>query len=346
MSVPMRSLGKEITFFWYAEYFFSLVRLLRCSMQLMQTFQMKVAALLLVVLATAGETLENFEVLTDDSAVTKFGCEDYGARCVFRRSNYKTVDFGSGQETENEQGAVWAAVADGAVLTLGPCTNEENCTVTCNANCTCAYVTDDSADPQLCAQVISRAPTPAPKTEAPVASTCPQRQFTEYCPDLMNNAIPEGVEGNYDCFNFCGGVWISICDYAGYCGPLDCDNKTATGTLNGLVFGCTSSSNSTPTPSSTPYPRPVSVHCRLRSPVPVPATNPVKYPAVLRASHQVLDPLHRPVLNRPCNPLWLIYLHCPLLTEPAAAATTTTAKSLPQVVLKVRLSFGIYFGWQ
>jgi hypothetical protein len=224
-------------------------------MKLMQTFQMKVTALLLVVLATAGDvnslnysdpligkTLENFEVLTDDSAVTKFGCEDYGARCVFRRSNYKTVDFGpeyTSQETENEQGAVWAAVADGAVLTLGPCTNEENCIVTCNANCTCAYVTDDSSDPQLCAQVSSRAPTPAPKTEAPVANTCPQRQFTEFCPDLMNNAIPEGVDGNYDCFNFCGGVWVSSCDYAGNCGTLDCDNKTATGTLNGQVYGCT-----------------------------------------------------------------------------------------------------------
>jgi hypothetical protein len=224
-------------------------------MQLMQTFHMKVTALLLVVLATAGDvnslnysdpligkTLENFEVLTDDSAVTKFGCEDYGARCVFRRSNYKTVDFGpenTSQETENEQGAVWAAVADGAVLTLGACTNEENCIVTCNANCTCTYVTDDSADPQLCAQVISRAPTQAPKTEAPVANTCPQRQFTEFCPDLMSNAIPEGVDGNYDCFNFCGGVWISSCDYAGNCGTLDCDNKTATGTLNGQVFGCT-----------------------------------------------------------------------------------------------------------
>jgi hypothetical protein len=68
----------------------------------------------------------------------------------------------------------------------------------------------------------------------------PQRQFREFCSDLMNNAIPEGVDGTYDFFNFCCGVWIyTSCDYPGNCGTLDCDNKTATGTLNGKVFGCT-----------------------------------------------------------------------------------------------------------
>jgi hypothetical protein len=185
-----------------------------------------------------GATLENFVVVTDDSAVTTFGCNDSGARCVFRRSSYKSFDFGTGQETEDVQGAVWAAVVEGAVLTLGPCMNNGNCIVTCNANCTCAYVTDDSGGPQICTQVTSRAPTPAPKTEAPVFSECPERQFTEFCPELMATALPEGVENNYDCYNFCGGIWVSTCDYSGNCGTLNCENKTSAGTLAGQVFGC------------------------------------------------------------------------------------------------------------
>jgi hypothetical protein len=185
-----------------------------------------------------GATLEHFVVATDDSAVTTFGCVDDGSRCVFRRSNYDSFDFGSGQETEEAAGAVWAAVVQDAALTLGPCISNDNCIVTCNANCTCSYVTNDSGGPKICTQVTSRAPTPSPKTEAPVFSECPERQFTEFCPQLMATAIPNGVEDNYDCFNFCGGIWVSTCDYSGSCGLLDCDNKTAAGTLTGQVFGC------------------------------------------------------------------------------------------------------------
>lgn len=56
----------------------------------------------------------------------------------------------------------------------------------------------------------------------------------------MSNALPAGVtEGQYDCFNFCGGIWVSTCDFEGNCGPLDCTNKTAAGTINGIVQGCT-----------------------------------------------------------------------------------------------------------
>ena len=207
-----------------------------------------------------GATLEHYEVSTDPTALTRFACVDLGSRCIFHRLNYDSVDFGSGQDTENTQGAVWAATKEGAILTLGPCTGDNNnngvtatsrasdddsnsCVVTCNANCTCGYITDDSTEPQRCESLESRAPTPSPKTPAPVAKVCPQQQFaSEFCPTLMNqrNSLPDGTIDNYECFNFCGGVWIDTCDIAtGTCGTTQCDNATATGTLNGVVKGCT-----------------------------------------------------------------------------------------------------------
>ena len=51
--------------------------------------------------------------------------------------------------------------------------------------------------------------------------------------------MPSGIEQNYDCYNFCGGIWVSSCDYSGQCGTTTCDNSTATGTMNGEVQGCT-----------------------------------------------------------------------------------------------------------
>jgi hypothetical protein len=206
---------------------------------------------------------DNFEVVTDPTAVTKFICEDLGARCVFRRLSYAKIDFGTGQDTENEQGAVWAATKPDAVLTLSTCLSSNNingyddnhCVVTCNANCTCAYETDDmvSGKPQLCNKMTTRVPTPSPKTEAPVPKVCPEQQFVkEFCPTLMQTALPEGNIENYDCFNFCGGIWISTCDVAtGKCGPVDCDNKTATGTLNGIVKGCTIEQYQAKSPTTT-----------------------------------------------------------------------------------------------
>jgi hypothetical protein len=195
-----------------------------------------------------GATLENFEVETDTTAITKFACVDAGARCAFRRLSYESIDFGTGQETDDIQGAAWAATTEDAILTMGPCLtngtivndNDNNCVVTCNANCTCAYVSSTNQEPQSCNQLTTRVPTPAPETSAPVPRVCPERQFTdEFCPSLMQTALPEGVIDNYDCFNFCGGIWVSTCDYSGTCGTQDCDNKTATGTITGVVKGCT-----------------------------------------------------------------------------------------------------------
>jgi len=70
-------------------------------------------------------------------------------------------------------------------------------------------------------------------------SKCPKRQFTNFCGELMNTGLPLGVEANYDCFNFCGGTWISSCDLEGQCGDTTCKNSSATGTRNGEVMGCT-----------------------------------------------------------------------------------------------------------
>ena len=51
--------------------------------------------------------------------------------------------------------------------------------------------------------------------------------------------MPPGIEQNYDCFNFCGGIFVSSCDFSGQCGTLTCSNATAAGTMNGQVQGCT-----------------------------------------------------------------------------------------------------------
>jgi hypothetical protein len=195
---------------------------------------------------TIGATRVNFVIDTNASAISKLSCATTGSRCGFRRGNYASVDFGKGQETEDAQGAVWAATDVTAVLTLGGCTANDtanNCIVTCNANCTCAYTTTGSnaatAVPTSCTDVSSRAPTMVPQTAAPVPSVCPKIQFTQFCPDLVRNALPPGIDKMYDCYNFCGGSWISTCDYSGSCGQTDCGNKTAAGTATGQVFGCT-----------------------------------------------------------------------------------------------------------
>ena len=215
---------------------------------------------------TVAATLEHFEVSSDTTATTKIACVDIGSRCVYNRLSYESVDVGTGQDTEDIQGAVWASTTEGAILTMGTCSNtggdntatsrsnninhdivieNNDCVVTCNANCTCAYITEETMDePQLCRTLNTRAPTPAPKPAAPVSKTCPQQQFaTEFCPTLMQqqpSSIPDGTINNYDCFNFCGGIWIDTCDIAtGTCGMTQCDNATATGTLNGVVKGCT-----------------------------------------------------------------------------------------------------------
>jgi len=190
-----------------------------------------------------GAALEHYDIDVTVNAVSRLTCADGGARCVFRRENFAYYSFGRGQETEVAgEGATWAATVDGAVLTLHECTADQqggNCVVSCNANCTCAVTLPENSVPEPCVEVATRAPTPAPKDEPPAFDQCPKRQFTQYCPELMNTGLPEGLDDEFECYNFCGGSFISVCDLEGNCGEEDCADKTATGTMNGQVFGCT-----------------------------------------------------------------------------------------------------------
>jgi hypothetical protein len=105
-----------------------------------------------------------------------------------------------------------------------------DCYVNCNAYCGC--VQPDGAN---CSLVVSRAPSPAPPTAAPIAQVCLELKNTNICPQLM-----ERVPSNnfFDCYNFCGGLFLSACEFGGTCGKLDCDNATASG-IDSLVLGCT-----------------------------------------------------------------------------------------------------------
>jgi hypothetical protein len=199
-----------------------------------------------------GAALEHFL----PSQTSEFRCEDDGARCVFTRRSFASVDFGVGQETENVEGAVWAATdALSAVLTLGDCRADEptDCIVTCNANCTCttaaatASISDASSSTpgrEECPRVVTRAPTPAPPTPAPVPAVCPEVQNKALCKELMSSEahLPEGLE--FDCYNFCGGRFISSCDFAGSCGTATCDNATDSGVYS-IVKGCTDADRAT-----------------------------------------------------------------------------------------------------
>lgn len=206
-----------------------------------------------------GATVLHFDIETTVNSTTVIRCDDPGSRCVFRESQYSSHSYGDGQESANSQGSVWAAIVESAVLTVGECQptgDDVGCVVTCNANCTCEFTTEDedgsdtlnagdvtatervTSKPQPCAQHESRPPTMVPQGSAPVAAVCPKQQFTTHCPELMLN-LPKGNLEEFDCFNFCGGAFVSSCDFAGSCGNLECDNKTEVGTATGQVFGCT-----------------------------------------------------------------------------------------------------------
>lgn len=54
----------------------------------------------------------------------------------------------------------------------------------------------------------------------------------------MQNNLPLGQEGMFDCYNFCGGEFVSVCS-EGSCGSSECENAGADGTVEGIVAGCT-----------------------------------------------------------------------------------------------------------
>lgn len=164
---------------------------------------------------------------------SQYSCTDPGARCEFRRQDFDSVHFGRGQESQILDKAVWAATSPDAVLSLGDCVNSV-CEVACNANCTCSTTADAT-----CNMGVAPAPTDAPVAAPLVGPQCLTQRFTNFCPELMQTALPLGNEKWYDCFNFCGGVFDTACRAGEDCGVTTCNNATAAGTYTGEVFGCT-----------------------------------------------------------------------------------------------------------
>jgi hypothetical protein len=143
--------------------------------------------------------------------------------------------YGGGQNSINIESSVWAANNVDAVLTLTDCLlDNEPCRVTCNANCTCTVV--DTNEP--CTAGVSLAPTPVPIAGPTAAKVCPNITNVQHCPELMQNKLPAGNEGLFDCYNFCGGSFVSACS-EGKCGPAECPEAGEAGSLMGVVTGYT-----------------------------------------------------------------------------------------------------------
>ena len=70
---------------------------------------------------------------------------------------------------------------------------------------------------------------------APASQICPIKQNNELCPQLMARVPSNNF---YDCYNFCGGIFISTCSFSGSCGATSCANKTDDGIAR-VVLGCT-----------------------------------------------------------------------------------------------------------
>lgn len=158
-----------------------------------------------------------------------FSCVDNGARCVYQNADYERVVPRGGQTTINIEGMVWSATNNQTDYLVVTQCKVENCYVNCNANCTCV-----TPDQEICARQVTRAPTPATETPAPVPRVCPQQSNKQHCRALMPKVPPNNF---FDCYNFCGGVFLSTCTFAGQCGALTCTNATGSG-INSLVTGC------------------------------------------------------------------------------------------------------------
>ena len=169
-------------------------------------------------------------ILYDITDGATFTCEDDGARCVFQGEQFSFFEVGNGQQTVILEGDVWGANDPSSdTLAVGSCI-ESPCYVKCNAKCSCKK--PDGSD---CATSGTRAPTPAPPTPAPVPQICPEKQNTELCSQLMTRVPSNNF---FDCYNFCGGIFISSCAFSGRCGDLSCPNKTDDG-ISSVVLGCT-----------------------------------------------------------------------------------------------------------
>jgi hypothetical protein len=183
-----------------------------------------------------------FEITTGAT----FRCTDSGSRCVYHSEAFASVDARQGLTNVNTEGDVWAALdAASDTLIVGACTQPsfQPCYVKCNAYCTCTQ--PDGTTP--CTISATKAPSPTPPTPAPVPQTCPSQQNTNLCSQLMNKVPSNNF---FDCYNFCGGIFISSCAFSGKCGTLTCNNATASG-VNGTIVGCTDADRVSTTSSST-----------------------------------------------------------------------------------------------
>jgi len=164
-------------------------------------------------------------------------CTEPGSRCAFRRAEFAEIDFGSGQELDLEQNAVFASLnpSDDA-LTLGGCNLNGRCVVTCNEFCSCTL--SDGSPCEQTTMFPTASPTDPPPTAAPVDVTCPYTTDTSLCRKLMP-AVPIGT--NCACYNFCRGNFTSCCEENSQCGSLECEAAEGAdaGTMDSYVWGCT-----------------------------------------------------------------------------------------------------------
>jgi hypothetical protein len=172
----------------------------------------------------------DFRVLT----YSKFTCEAKGFRCGYRKNDFGDYEMSANaQDSVGELGGegnnIWSNVAsvdDSLVLT--DC-QVDYCFVRCNYGCHCVL-----EDGNTTCEEGTPPPQAAPATDPP--AVCPEQINPQSCPDMITNA-PAGTE--YDCYNFCGGNFVSTCDFGGTCASYACDNQGPDGSPTGLVVGCT-----------------------------------------------------------------------------------------------------------
>jgi hypothetical protein len=222
---------------------------------------------------------KEYYVVTKSNGVAQFQCVTSGSRCVFQRNDFtSTKAIGSdSQISETIQAPTWAAInvssdrlqlntciggststatataADtvSTATTRSTAADPKGCLVVCTAQCTCQYTdnstgTDTTKDclalPEAPSnnEIIQEAVTQAPKQPNTKDVQCPQSLNTNLCTQMMALPPPAFEKGlQFDCYNFCGGIFISSCDLqTGKCGAITCNNATADGTNTGRVFGC------------------------------------------------------------------------------------------------------------
>lgn len=198
--------------------------------------------------STIGARPEIFNLPKGMSA--NFTCVNGGSRCAYLPKAFSKTYFGgrdAGSYTVTEDFGItrylWTATSPKIhFFEATDCQMEPHCEVGCHADCKCI-----SEEGSPCPMVASLAPVVAPPVAAPVAKVCTKKQNTQHCPELMKTVASRLV---YDCYNFCGGIFMSSCAYSDSknCNIKACDNNTESG-VTSIVNGCTPSDRPAPTPA-------------------------------------------------------------------------------------------------